>query len=186
MQVTLEGSREDSVPGSPCINHLEKPQIILTSKDYLTQRKAEIKKKLNSSLRRRDAWADRSSWARMWRQKFLKLMLSKAPAATPRSCLKLFTPRGETPIDLHSAPVCFYKAVMFQRITSHCEKFLIVLRAAAPKLRRQTFSSIWVKSWEEVQMELVWELWGRGPHSPPPGTDCRCLLGPPTEDLGAS
>lgn len=48
-----------------------------------------------------------------WRQKFLKLTLSKAPQATPRSCLKLFTSRGENPIDLHSASVCSYKARCF-------------------------------------------------------------------------
>ena len=74
---------------------------------------------INSSSRRREARADRSSWAGKWRQKFLKLMLSKAPRATPRSCLKLFTSRGKNPIDLHSVPVSSNTAAMFQRITSH-------------------------------------------------------------------
>lgn len=59
-------------------------------------------------------------------------MLSKAPPATPRSEAIYFWGGGGTPIDLHSAPVCFYKAMMFQHITSHCEKFLIVLQAAVP------------------------------------------------------
>lgn len=97
-------------------------------------------------------------------------MLSRAPRATPRSCLKLFTSRGENPIDLHSVPVCSYTAARFQRITSHCEKFLIVLHTAAPKLRRRMFRTIWVNCWEAKQTGLVWELWSRGPQDP--GTDC--------------
>lgn len=37
-------------------------------------------------------------------------MLSKAPRATPRFCLKLFTSGEGNPIDLHSAAVYSYKA----------------------------------------------------------------------------
>lgn len=44
----MEGPSGDKVPGSFCINHLEKPQNSLTSKDYLAQCKTGIRKKLNS------------------------------------------------------------------------------------------------------------------------------------------
>lgn len=46
----MEEPRQDTMPDSPCISHLQKPQIILTSKDCLAQCEAGIKKKLNSSL----------------------------------------------------------------------------------------------------------------------------------------